>query len=332
MINTIFFSNLDMSITENFHCTYRKMKSCKNILLSYLPTITLFIFWDLFAEQLPPNVTASEVRDRKPTLKVDCKEINGLAFLPGGHVITCGQSGLTVYNQYEGEVKHSLSSELCGRKLWDVAVDNARSKVAVVEGRLLILSGRLHIYAHHSGAWERTEHDICQSPRSLACTADGDFIIGDNSKYIYKYSSNGKKIWWTKLPSCPRYISVDSLNRILVNHGGKVSIYDITQGSELSTFITWTGPLTKWSGRGMCVDTRDNILIVFPSGEESAKSTVKQYSNSGECIKKILAIDEKTELVASYMDKYLAVLVSQEKNQQLHLYKLKRGNANGIEI
>ena len=232
--------------------------------------------------------------------------------LPGGDVIAaCGRVGLRVYDNKTGQkIQHPIS-DMCKGSIQGVSVcdDGAVAAVEYI-GRG---PGRLHIYTSVNGGWKHQMYDTCKVPRSVTCTGDGHFIVGNDNKSIHKYNTHGHQIWKKNLSFRPRYISTDHKNRILVSNTADecVTVYN-EDGVEMFSFPAATDQ-TKLAPRGLCVDDEDNILVV----DEVSKSGLL-YDPRGQFLKKLVDVEGNPDCVALYNDSYLAV----DDGFDLRLYKL----------
>ena len=241
------------------------------------------------------------VMSRDPRLAWDMMAgFRDIAFLPGGSVIcACVVDGLQVYDEKSGEkIQHPISY-MCKGGIRGVSVSGDGATVAAVERRRGD-SGRLHIYTSVNGRWEHQMYKTCEEPWSVACTGDGNFIVGSFSNFIvdsfsmYKYK-HGPQIWEKKLPFRPEFISTDHKNRILVSNtdGGCVTVYN-EDGVEMFSFPAATDQ-RKLKPRGLCVDDEDNILV----GDEDSQS-VLLYDPRGQFLKKLVDTYGYPDCVALY--------------------------------
>ena len=236
-----------------------------------------------------------------------------IAILPGvGVVCACGVGGLQVYGWNSGfETKHP-KLDMCKGVIWGVSVGGDGATIAAVEDAGGD-PGRLHICTSVHGSWKHQMHGTCKEPRAVACTGDGHFVVGSNNNSMFKYNAHGQQIWKKKLSFCPGYISTDRKNRILVSNtdGGCVAVHN-KDGVEVFSFPAATY-LRKLRPQGLCVDDKDNILVV----DEDSKS-VLLYDPRGHLLKKLLDTDGYPQCVAIYRDTHLAVDVG----GRLRLYEL----------
>ena len=242
--------------------------------------------------------------------------VRDIDILPGGDVIAAcsGLFGgrLQVYDKKSGQkIQHPIS-DICEGRFWGVSVGDDGATIAAVEIKVFDTS-RLHIYTLVDGRWK---HQIytCERPVSVACTGDGNFIIGSRNNSICKYNQHGQQIWEKELSFCPWCISTDHKNRILVSNtnGGYVTVYDKDGGVQMFSFRAATDH-KKLAPRGLCVDDVDNILVV----DEDSHSVVL-YDPRGQFVKKLVDVEGDPDSVALYNDSYLAV----GGNGKLRLYKL----------
>ena len=208
-------------------------------------------------------------------------------------------------------IQHPIS-DISEGYIVGVSVGDDGATVAAVEYRDDD-PGSLHIYASVNGRWKHQMYNTCKKPRSVACTGDGHFIVGNNNNSMYKYNSSGRQIWEKKLSFSPEYISTDHKNRILVSNtdGGCVTVYD-EDGLEMFSFPAATDP-RKLAPRGLCVDDEDNILVV-----DLLSKSVLLYDSRGQFLKKLVDVKGYHHGVALYNDSYLAV----HSGRELCLYKL----------
>ena len=161
--------------------------------------------------------------------------VRGIDILPGGDVIAaCGLGGLQVYDKKSGqEIQHPIS-DMCKGLIMGVSVGDDGA-VAAVEANYGY--GGLHIFTSVNGRWKHQMYSTCYIPRSVTCTGDGHFIVGNDINSLYKYNTSGQQIWEKKLLFRPRYISADHKNRILVSNpdGGCVTVYN-EDGVEMFSF------------------------------------------------------------------------------------------------
>ena len=229
--------------------------------------------------------------------------------LPGGDVIAaCGPDGLQIYDKKSGQkIQHPISD---GGDIVGVSVGDDGATVAAVEWRDYH-PGRLHIYTSVNGRWKHQMR--CKEPWSVACTGDGHFIVGSGNNSIHKYDSNGQQIWEKNLSFCPRYISTDHKNRILVSNtnGGCVTVYN-EDGVEMFSFPAATDQ-RKLAPRGLCVDDEDNILVA-----DWDSKVVLLYNPRGQFLQKLVDVAGNPHRVAIYSDSYLVVY----GDRKLRLYKL----------
>ena len=229
-------------------------------------------------------------------------DVNDIDILPGGDVIaSCGYVGLQVYDNKSGrKIQHPIS-DMCEGDIYDVSVSDDGATVATVEHRGGG-SGRLHIYTSVNGRWTHQVYNTCKEPRSVACTGDGHFIVGNDNNSLYKYSTHGRRIWKKKLSFYPEYISTDHKNRILVSNtdDGCVTVYN-EDGVEMFSFPAATDQ-RKLKPQGLCVDDEDNILVA----DEDSKS-VLLYDSRGQFLKKLVGVKGDPYCVALFSDSYLAV-------------------------
>ena len=232
--------------------------------------------------------------------------------LPGGDVIEAyGSYGIQVYDKKSGhEIPHPIS-DMCKGDIRGVSVSDDGA-VAAVEWRGHG-PGRLHIYTSVNDRWMHQMYDTCKGPRSVACTGDGHFIVGNVNESIHKYNTSGQQIWEKKLSFWPKYISTDHKNRILASsiNGGCVTVYN-EDGVEMFSFPA-VADQRKMKPRGLCVDDEDNILVA----DRDSKS-VLLYDPRGQFLKKLVDVKGNPYRVALYNNSYLAV----GSGNQLRLYTI----------
>ena len=122
-----------------------------------------------------------------PTLLWDVAAayVSSIAILSSGDVISaCGNDGLQVYDKKSGhEIQHPIS-DICEGYIFGVSVLDDGATVAAVEWRGHG-TGRLHIYTSVHGGLKLQMYKICKKPRSVACTGNGHFIVGNINNSIY---------------------------------------------------------------------------------------------------------------------------------------------------
>ena len=208
--------------------------------------------------------------------------VSSIAILPGGSVICVrdNKTGLQVYDKMSRRTIEHPISDMCEGDIRGVSVCDDGATVAAVE-RICDDFGSLQIYTSVNGYWEQDEYTTCEMPVSVACTDDGHFIVGSFNNSIYKYKHD-HVILEKKLSFCPKYISTDHKNRILISntYGRCVTVYD-EDGVEMFSFPAATDQ-RKLKPRGLCVDKKDNILVV----DDDSKS-VLVYDPRGQFLTKL---------------------------------------------
>ena len=261
---------------------------------------------------------------RDPSLSWNVRvHVCNIAILRGGDVIAACMDGLRVYDAQNGKkIKHPISDMSKG-SIRCVSVGDDGATVAAVEVDMVKWGrpGRLHIYTSVNGRWSHQKYKTCARPRSVACTADRHFIVGNNDNFLYKYTTHGHLLWKNKLSFCPWYISTDHRNRILVSNinNGCVTVYNSADGMEMLSFPAATDQ-RKLKPQGVCVDDEDNILVA----DEDSKSLLL-YNPSGKFLKTLIDLEEGDPYcVALYRNTHLATRVCHGSGSESNvcLYKL----------
>jgi len=149
----------------------------------------------------------------------------------------------------------------------------------------------------------RQIHHVCEGAHSLACTQNGDYIVGSVRCILYKYSYEGHQIWEKELLGIPWYITVDQQDRIMVCLGYEIVIFD-QDGEKMFAFPT-SKDQRKLDPRGICVDSKDNILV-----SDRSSQSVLLYDNRGNFMRNILEIHGHPGCVGLYRDTHLVLETS----------------------
>ena len=231
-------------------------------------------------------------------------------YLPNGDIVTACVSGIHVYDINSRKMEHPLS-ELCRGNLEALCVDRSRAFVVVAEHSLSGCSS-LYMWGKYGDRWTKKLYHITQKPRYLACTTDGEVIVGTYNNKLLRYNAHGEVVWH-KQPSCGIYaITVDHNNRLLICHDDYVTVYN-PAGDQLFSFPkdSEERDLDPW---GICVDSNDNILLA-----DGVSNSVLLFSSEGKYMGQLLKLKTRMRHIALHDDQYLCVCGDDE---QLYMYKI----------
>ena len=230
--------------------------------------------------------------------------VTDIDYLENSQLIVCMTRGIKVYDVKGSEIRHHIS-DVCkpgdGGRLWSVSVDNNSKCVVVSENRDRGISGYLHVYRSDSATWQYNRYDVCQWPRRVSVTSEGDYVVGSGDSKLYKYNSRGRQLWCVDTSCHGRWavaLSVGGNGEVFVCFRQKLVVYD-KDGRQISTLTTIGRQLTPG---GVCVGKYGEIVV----SDVNSKS-ILLFSKQHEFVRTLIDLDFRPSWICLYNNVKLAV-------------------------